>query len=100
MKKLTVILFENNLKYKDHADEVCELFADLSKEKEFCGVWGEIGCNEDEVLSAISATVNHFIKSGDKTEVIFGCCKKDYAQVMAKIDTWECTVFPVPCEDL
>ena len=42
MKKLTVILFENDFEFKEYSDRVCEKFANLPAEKEFCGIWGEI----------------------------------------------------------
>ena len=33
MKKLTVVIFENDLEYKEYSNRVCEKFADLPAEK-------------------------------------------------------------------
>ena len=100
MKNLTVVLFENALENKKYFNRVCEKFTNLSTEKEFCGIWGEILFNDDECLSAISATVNHFINDTEKTEIIFGCCKKDYNAILAKIHVENCSVDTVHCQDL
>ena len=48
MKNLTVILFENDFEFKEYSDRVCEKFANLPAEKEFCGIWGEILFNNVE----------------------------------------------------
>ena len=40
MKKLTIILFENDLENKEYSNTVFEKFANLPAEKEFCGIWG------------------------------------------------------------
>ena len=77
MKKLTVILFENDLEYKEYSNRVCEKFANLSAEKEFCGTWSEILFNNEECIASISGCINHFINNTDKAEIIFGCCEKD-----------------------
>ena len=77
MKKLTVILFENDFEFKEYSDRVCEKFANLPAEKEFCGIWGEILFNNAECISSVSGCVNHFINNTDKTEIIFGISNKD-----------------------
>ncbi len=92
MKKLTVILFENNLESKECYNIVCEKFANLPAEKEFCGIWGEILFNRKEVLKTISATVNNFINNVDKTEVYFGCSEKDYKDIISFMDTDNCKI--------
>ena len=100
MKKLTVILFENDLEFKEYSDKVCEKFANLSAEKEFCGNWGEILFNNEECISSISGCVNHFINTADKTEIIFGVCNKDYDSVISKINTENCIIEKVKCDNL
>jgi hypothetical protein len=100
MKKLTVILFENDLEFKEYSDQVCEKFADLPAEKEFCGIWGEILFNSEECISSISGCVNHFINTADKTEIIFGIGNKDYDSVISKINTENCVIETVKCDNL
>ncbi len=100
MKKLTVILFENDLEFKEYSNQVFEKFANLPAEKEFCGIWGEILFNSAECISSISGCVNHFINNTDKTEIIFGISNKDYACVISKINTENCVIETVKCENL
>ena len=100
MKKLTVILFENDLEFKEYSDRVCEKFANLPPEKEFCGIWGEILFNSEECISSISGCVNHFINNTDKTEIIFGISNKDYDCVISKINAENCVIETVKCENL
>ena len=100
MKKLTVILFENDLEFKEYSNQVFENFANLPAEKEFCGIWGEILFNSAECISSISGCVNHFINNTDKTEIIFGISNKDYACVISKINTENCVIETVKCENL
>ena len=100
MKKLTVILFENDLEFKEYSNQVFEKFANLPAEKEFCGIWGEILFNSAECISSISGCVNHFINNTDKTEIIFGISNKDYACVISKINTENCVIETVKCESL
>ena len=100
MKKLTVVIFENDLEYKEYSNRVCEKFADLPAEKEFCGIWGEILFNNEECISSISNCVNHFINNSDKTEIIFGISNKDYNCVISEINTKKCTIEIVKCENL
>lgn len=100
MKKLTVVVFEDELEFKKCSNRVCEKFSNLPKKEEFCGIWGEIKFNTSEVLSAISTTVNHFIEDTDKVEIIFGCCKKDYDDIISKIHTQDCAVNVVLCNIL
>ena len=100
MKKLTVILFENDLEFKEYSDQVCEKFADLPAEKEFCGIWGEILFNSEECISSISGCVNHFINTADKTEIIFGIGNKDYDSVISKNNIENCVIKTVKCDNL
>ena len=86
MKNLTIVIFENDLAVEKHYDEAFDKYGKSSTEKEILGVWGEILSNADEVLSTISDTVNYFINDTDKTEIVFGCCRKDYDDIIAKID--------------
>ena len=100
MKNLTVILFKNDLEFKEYSDRVCEKFANLPAEKEFCGIWGEILFNSEECISSISGCVNHFINNTDKTEIIFGISNKDYDCVVSEINTKKCVIETVKCENL
>ena len=100
MKKLTVILFENDLEFKEYSNQVCGRFANLPTEKEFCGIWGEILFNNAECISSISDCVNHFMNNIDKTEIIFGISNKDYDCVIFKINTENCVIEMVKCENL
>ena len=100
MKKLTVIIFENDFEFKEYSDRVCEKFANLPAEKEFCGIWGEILFNNEECISSISGCVNHFINNSNKTEIIFGISNKDYDYVISKINTENCVIETVKCDNL
>ena len=100
MKKLTVILFENDLENKECSNAVCEKFTNLPAEKGFCGVWGEILFNNAECISSISSCINHFINNTDKTEIIFGISNKDYDCVISKINTENCVIETVKCKNL
>lgn len=91
MKKLNVIVFANERECNKHTNNVCEKLSDLPENKSFCGIWGEIQFNAQEVISAISSTVNYFIAS-DKEEIFFGCCEKDYKNILAAINTQNCDV--------
>ena len=100
MKKLIVILFEKDLEFKEYSNRVCERFADLPAEKEFCGIWGEILFNNEACISSISGCVNHFINNSNKTEIIFGISNKDYDCVISKINTENYVVETVKCDNL
>ena len=100
MKKLIIILFENDLEFKEYSNRVCERFANLPAEKEFCGIWGEILFNNEECISSISGCVNHFINNSNKTEIIFGISNKDYDCVISKINTENCVIETVKCDNL
>ena len=99
MKKLIVILFENDLEFKEYSNRVCERFANLPAEKEFCGIWGEILFNNEECISSISGCANRFIDNSNKTEIIFGISIKDYDCVISKINTENCVIETVKCDN-
>ena len=92
MKNLTIVIFENDLAVEKYYDKAFSDFGKSSKERELLGAWGEILFNTDEVLSTISNTVNHFINDTDKTDIVFGCCKKDYDDIISKINIDKCVV--------
>lgn len=85
MKKLFVIVFENDKKYSLLSNLICQKFSKLDDDKEFCGLWGEIQGNANGVIDSISAAVNHFIDS-NKQEIIFGCCEKDYDEIIRRLN--------------
>lgn len=99
MKKLTVVLFADTLEYKQYVNFICDKFSGLSEKSEFLGTWC-IEDNQEEVYSAISGAVNHFIDNTDKTEIIFGISNKDYEDVISKIHTENCEVETVNCQNL
>ena len=99
MKKLIVILFENDLEFKEYSNRVCERFANLPAEKEFCGIWGEIQFNKEECLKVISSTVN-FALSSDKNDIYFGCSQKDYEDIISLIKCDNCEISIVSCADI
>ena len=99
MKKLTVLVFENEKKYNLLSNRVCQKFSKSDENKEFCGLWGEIQNNANEVIMSISATINHFIDS-NKQEIIFGCCEKDYGKIIEKIDLSSCIVDKVDAQSI
>ena len=92
MKNLTIVVFENDLVVEKHYDEAFSKFGKSSEEKEILGIWGEISFNAEEVLTTISNTVNYFINDTDKTDIVFGCCKKDYNDIISKINVDKCVV--------
>ena len=98
MKKLIVILFENDLEFKEYSDRVCERFANLPAGKEFCGIWGEMLFNNEECISSISGCVNQLINNSNKTEIIFGISNKDYDCVISKINIENCVIETVKCD--
>ncbi|MCH5325003.1 MAG: hypothetical protein J1E39_07275 [Eubacterium sp.] len=99
MKQLNVIIFANENKYDKFSNRVCEALSDLPESKGFCGAWGEIRDNDQEVISAISSTVNYFIAS-EKAEIFFGCCAKDYKNIIAEINTQNCEVEKLSYRDV
>lgn len=99
MKKLNVIVFSDENEYGKYANYVCGKLSDLPESKEFCGVWGEIRFNNQENIFAISSAVNHFLASG-KEEIFFGCCIKDYDDILAKIRTQNCEVVKLSYQDI
>ena len=100
MKKLTVVVFKDGIESEKYSDQFCERFSNLPAGKEFCGIWGEIAFNDEEVFRAISATINHFLTEANKEEVIFGCCEKDYNSVISKINTNNCSVETLSCQEV
>lgn len=92
MKNLTIVVFENDLVVEKHYDEAFGKYGKSSTEKEVLGVWGEISFNAEKVLTTILNTVNYFINDTDKTEIVFGCCKKDYDDIISKINVDKCVV--------
>lgn len=99
MKRIIAVVFTNEAEYNKYSNQVCARFSKLSAEKEFCGIWGEIEFNAEEILLNISNTINHFIENTNKTEIIFGCCKKDYNSIISEINTENCVVETVSCRD-
>ena len=91
MKIVRVIIFKNDKEFSQFSSAVCEKMQTIDSDKEFCGIWSEIQSDESEVLNSISATVNYFIES-DKKEIIFGCCEKDYNNILTKLNLVNCNI--------
>ena len=102
MKNLNVIFFKNEIENEKYSDAICQKLSlsNLSAEQEFCGIWGEILFNNEECISSISGCVNHFINNSNKTEIIFGISNKDYDCVISKINTENCVIETVKCDNL
>lgn len=90
MKLLTVIIFRDSDSFSVLSSKVCEKLS-LDKDKEFPGCW-YIDSNRENVIGVISATVNHFIESSDKNEIVFGCSMEDYKDIMLCINTENCEI--------
>lgn len=102
MKKLNAILFKKDgSETAKFRELVCEKFSrtNLSDTQEFCGVWGEIHFNREECLSAISSSINRIINS-DKIEIYFGCCEKDYNDIMSFVDASNCEINRLHCNEI
>jgi hypothetical protein len=97
MKILNVILFKDG----ENNETVCEKLSrsHLLPHQEFCGIWGIIQFNNAACLTAVSSSVNYFLKSEDKTEIYFGCSEKDYKDIISLIDTNNCVVNILSCSD-
>lgn len=90
MTLLTIILFKDSIEFSALSGKICEKVSSPD-EKEFCGCW-DILFNRDECIASISEAVNHFLGLPEKREVIFGCCMKDYNDIMQRINTSECEI--------
>ncbi len=91
MKIVKVVVFKDDKECSLFSDQVFESLKNIEPDKEFCGIWGEIQYNSEEVINSISSCVNHFIQS-QKNEIIFGCCEKDYNDIMAKLNISGCSI--------
>ena len=96
MKKLNIILFNNES--EKYSETICEKLSgsNFSANQEFLGIWGEIQFNREECLKAISSTVNYALSS-NKTEIYFGCAEKDYNDIIMFIDRDQCEIEILSC---
>ena len=99
MKSVKIIIFKDDKEFSRFSSAVCDKMQAIDSDKEFCGIWGEIQSNESEVLNSISATVNYFIES-DKKEIIFGCCEKDYNNILTKLNFADFNVVKIDVETI
>ena len=81
MKKVFMIVFENELEFAKNSDKISERFTNPDNTTEYCGFWGKIQFNKNECLNAISSAVNHFIQMPDKNEIYFGCVREDVSEI-------------------
>ena len=91
MKLIKIIIFKDDKEYSQFSSKVCEKMKSIDTDKEFCGIWGEIENNSTEVINSISTTINYFVAS-DKKEIIFGCCEKDYNNILIKLNVEHCDI--------
>lgn len=99
MKKLNAIVFTDETEFSEHADRITAKLSDLPGKQTYLGCWGEICSNDSAVIAAVSGAVNHFLAS-DKEEIFFGCCAKDYQQILAAIDARDCEVVKRSCREI
>ena len=90
MKLLTVIIFKDSDAFDALNGKVCDKLSS-EKERKFCGCW-DIKFNREECITMIDATVNQFLESTDNGDVVFGCCMKDYDDIMKHITTDNCEI--------
>ncbi|MCH5183108.1 MAG: hypothetical protein J1E00_02950 [Oscillospiraceae bacterium] len=100
MKKLNAIVFTDETEFSEHADRITTKLSGLPGNQTYLGCWGEIRSNDPSaVISAVSGAVYHFLAS-DKDEIFFGCCAKDYQQILAAIDARDCEVVKRSCREI
>ena len=92
MKKVFIIVFENELEFAKESDKISERFTNPDDETEYCGFWGKIQFNKNECLNAISSTVNHFIQISDKKEIYFGCVREDVSEIEPLLSRNDCEI--------
>ena len=90
MKLLTVIIFKDSADFDALSGRVCDKLS-LEENKEFPGCWDVVD-NKKDVIRSISDTVNYFIETSEKTEIVFGCCLKDYDDIMKYINVENCEI--------
>lgn len=92
MKKVFAVIFESETMLLNESGNIAEHFKNTDNSKEYCGCWGETQSNRAECLNAIASTVNHFIKSPHKNEIIFGCSDKDIAEIRPLLLIDDCEI--------
>ena len=90
MKLLTVIIFKNSDAFDVLNGKVCEKLS-FEHNKAFPGCW-DIVDNRENVINMISETINYFIDTSEKEAIVFGCCMKDYNDIMRRINTEKCEI--------
>ena len=99
MKKLFVIVFDNELEFDELADKIGNRFINSDNAIEYCGSWGKIMFNKAECLNTISSTVNHFIQLPEKKEIYFGCNQENISEIQELLFSEACEIIVVPCAD-
>ena len=99
MKKLFVIVFDNELEFDELADKIGNRFINSDNAIEYCGSWGKIMFNKAECLNTISSTVNHFIQLPEKKEIYFGCNQENLSEIKELLFSEACEIIVVPCAD-
>ena len=92
MKKVFIIVYENELEFDSGSDIVGDHFVNSDNTVEYCGSWGKIQFNKNECLKSISSTVNYFIQSPEKEQIYFGCDKEDVLEIQSLILSENCEV--------
>ena len=92
MKKVFIIVYENELEFDSGSDIVGDRFVNSDNTVEYCGSWGKIMFNKAECLNTISSTVNHFIQWPEKKEIYFGCNQENLSEIQELILSENCEV--------
>ena len=95
MKKVFVIVFDNELEFDEGSDKIGEHFINSDGYIEYCGCWGKIEFNKNECLNAISTTVNHFIQLPEKKEIYFGCDRENLSEIQVLLMSKNCEIIVV-----
>ena len=99
MKKVFVIVFENEHEFARGSDIIGERFINSDNTIEYCGSWGKIQFNKDECLKSISSTVNHFIQLPEKKEIYFGCDQEDVLEIQSLLLNEICEIIIISYAD-
>ncbi len=92
MKKVFVIVYENENDFFKGSNIIAERFTKPDNAIEYCGSWGKNLFNKDECLNAIYSTVNHFIQMPEKSEIYFGCDRGDISEIKTLLLSENCEI--------
>lgn len=99
MKKVFIIIFDDDKEMSIHTEKVIEKFKKSDALSVFCGSWGKIHYNKEQCLNSIANAVNHYIKSPEKKDVYFGCNCKDVAEIKPLLILDDCKITDISYSD-